>query len=383
MEILVLVFLLISFIIYGLIEYYKHQSVLSTIPIRIHVNGARGKSSVTRLIAAGLRAGGLKTLAKTTGSAPRIIDNNGEDHIIHRLRSASIGEQIKLIKLFSGEKPDAMVMECMAVQPEYQWVTEQRMVKSTIGIITNVRPDHLDEMGYDLNSIALSLSNTVPYNSTFITAEEKITEPLKQVSEQRNSKFYQTSSNDVSKEYMLKFPFLEHAENVALALKVCEEAGVDPDVALDGMIHTKPDPGALEIIDLNIKDNKIYFINAFAANDPHSTYMVWKMMCDRLSENKRCIFLNTREDRRYRTKQLLDLCFNKLKPERLIIRGDNILKLIPDDIDLNIEYKIFSSSSDPDEIIDYIRRFPNFFIMGIGNIVGWGDQFMKELRLYE
>ncbi len=383
MEIYVLVFLFISFIVYGSIEYYKHQSVLSSIPIRIHINGARGKSSVTRLVAAGLRAGGLKTLAKTTGSAPRIIDQKGKDHVIHRLRSASIGEQINLIKLFSNEKPDAMVIECMAVQPEYQWVTEQRMVKSTIGVITNVRPDHLDEMGYDLESIALSLANTIPFYSTFITAEQKNVVPLKKISEKRKTKFLQSSPDEIDTDYMLKFPFLEHAENVALALKVCEQAGVEKEVALDGMIHTKPDPGALEILDFKNKGKEIYFINAFAANDPHSTAMVWDMMCNRLSNSKKCIFLNTREDRRYRTKQLLDLCFYKMKPEKLIIRGDNILKLIPDDIDLKIEYKIFSSSTMPEELISYIMQQNDYFIMGIGNIVGWGDQFIKELRTYE
>ena len=89
----------------GILENYYHNKSLMKIPHRIHVNGARGKSSVTRLVAAGLRAGGLKVLAKTTGSAPRIIDVNGEDQVIHRLRAASIGEQIKLIRYFSKKKP--------------------------------------------------------------------------------------------------------------------------------------------------------------------------------------------------------------------------------------------------------------------------------------
>ena len=65
------------------------------------MNGTRGKSSVTRLIAAGLRGGNLKTFAKTTGTTPRIINEKGKDVEIHRLRSASIGEQIKLIRYFS------------------------------------------------------------------------------------------------------------------------------------------------------------------------------------------------------------------------------------------------------------------------------------------
>ena len=98
-----LTFLLLLLIFVGISEYYFHSRYLSTIPIRIHVNGTRGKSSVTRLIASGLREGGLKTLAKTTGTTPRIINENGKDIVIHRLRSASIGEQIKFIRYFSRQ----------------------------------------------------------------------------------------------------------------------------------------------------------------------------------------------------------------------------------------------------------------------------------------
>ena len=77
-----LIILILTLLVLGGIEYYNHTFVLSQLPIRIHVNGARGKSSVTRLIAAGLREGGLKTIAKTTGSAPRIIDEFGKDPAI-------------------------------------------------------------------------------------------------------------------------------------------------------------------------------------------------------------------------------------------------------------------------------------------------------------
>ena len=58
--------------------------------------GLEVKSSVTRLIAAGLREAGMKTFAKVTGTAPRVIDELGIDRIIHRLRLPSIGEQVKL-----------------------------------------------------------------------------------------------------------------------------------------------------------------------------------------------------------------------------------------------------------------------------------------------
>ncbi len=74
-----IVFLLaVAFLLYGIVEYRVHLSNLHAVPIRIHVNGTRGKSSVARLIAAGLRAGGICTVAKTTGSAARYIHPAGE-----------------------------------------------------------------------------------------------------------------------------------------------------------------------------------------------------------------------------------------------------------------------------------------------------------------
>lgn len=50
--------------LYLIIENIIHNISIKSIPIRIHVNGTRGKSSVARLIAAGVRAGGYTTVAK-------------------------------------------------------------------------------------------------------------------------------------------------------------------------------------------------------------------------------------------------------------------------------------------------------------------------------
>jgi UDP-N-acetylmuramyl tripeptide synthase len=98
----------LSFIIfspfYGIVallavEYRQHQKRLRTFPVRIHVNGTRGKSSVTRLIGAGLRAGGLQALTKVTGTYPRIILPNGKEVAVYRKAGANIIEQVKVVKL--------------------------------------------------------------------------------------------------------------------------------------------------------------------------------------------------------------------------------------------------------------------------------------------
>ena len=62
----------------------------------------------------------------------------------------------------------------MAVNPQYQWVSEHKMIQSTMSVITNVRPDHLDEMGLTIQENAMSLSNTIPFNSTMITVQRDL-----------------------------------------------------------------------------------------------------------------------------------------------------------------------------------------------------------------
>ena len=371
----IIIFILI---IIGSIEMQMHLKSINRIPIRIHVNGTRGKSSVVRLIASGLRNGGYKTLAKTTGTVPRIINENGKDIELHRLRSASIGEQIKLIRYFSKQSPDVMVVECMAVNPQYQWISEHRIVRSNVSVITNVRKDHVDEMGATNKDIAYSLSNTIPYNSKLFTSEKKYFNIFKKVSKYRNTNIARASENNIDKEYLNNFHYLEHPENISLALEVCKELGVSENKALEGMLNTTPDPGALLIWDIKNNNN---FVSAFAANDPDSTLKVWNLIENKFN-NKICFFLNTRNDRRYRTLQLIDLVVKKINPDLFIIRGDNINSKIYLNNE-SIKFKIFAMDTSQDEVIDYILQLKKYSVIGIGNMVGWGEIFLQQLEEYK
>ena len=376
----ILVVLLSIIIILAIIEQYLHNRSLNKIATRIHVNGSRGKSSVVRLIAAGLRAGGLNTIAKTTGTSARIINNDGTDTKIHRLRSASIGEQVKLIRGFSKKKPDVVIFECMAVQPQYQWISEHKMIKSDISVITNARLDHIDEMGINLNHIARSLSNTIPFNKTIICNDGEEKKVFKDVANDRGSKFISTSPNIIDNSTMERFCFIEHKENVAIALTVCTHLGVSPEQALDGMVSTQPDPGALIVSDLVIDGTHKTFISAFAANDPQSTLMVLKLIKKQFSKKKITVFLNTRIDRIYRTKQLINLLYNKFIPSEIIIRGDHINQITSEYKNNNQTTVIeFSTDQQMKKIINAFKRSDGDVIIGIGNIVGWGERFLDKL----
>ena len=351
--------------------------------MRIHVNGTRGKSSVTRLIAAGLRAGGKRTFAKTTGTAPRVIDAEGIDRIIHRLRSPSIGEQVRLLKYFSAEKPDVVVMECMAVQPQYQWISEHQMVKSDIGVITNARPDHLDEMGPTDVDVVRSLCNSVPIDGTLITAEEKYKNILEEVAEQNGSEFLHSDEGSITDSELNKFSYIEHPQNIAIALDVCKKMGIKRDVALTGMHSVKPDLGALIVWKLKGENGSLQFVNGMAANDPVSTLQIWKFVIDRYpTTSGSAVFFNSRDDRPLRTNQMLELTFEEIKPEHFIIRGDKIASKVNRLIHHSPETKvqIFPLDDKIDSVSKSILDLPeDILVFAIGNQVGEGQNILQKL----
>ena len=204
-------------------------------------------------------------------------------------------------------------MECMAVQPQYQWVTETKMLHSTLGVITNVRLDHIDVMGYTLPEIAGALGNTIPKNQNLFTAEKIHFNKLKEISEKRNCNIHLADENLVTEEEMKGFGYIEHKENVALALAVTEHLGIDRKIALKGMHKAIPDAGALRLSRVNVFQKKINFFNAFAANDPQSTLMIWTRIKEEIGlRGVKMILLNTRQDRLDRAKQLTGMIGSEL-----------------------------------------------------------------------
>ena len=322
----VLLVVLIILSLYGLIEFYFHQKRIHSIPIRVHINGTRGKSSVTRLIGAALRESGIKTITKVTGTYPRLILEDGSEVGIYRKAGANIIEQLSITRFASKRNAQAIVMECMAVQPQYQWITENKMLHSTLAVITNVRLDHIDVMGYSLPEIATALGNTIPKNQYLLTAEKIVFNKLKEIADKRNCKIQLAEPDLVTEEEMKEFSYIEHKENVALALAVSLHLGIERKTALNGMYKAIPDAGALKLSSVNAFNKKINFYNAFAANDPQSTLMIWeKLRAENELRGIKMILLNTRQDRLDRAKQLTAMVGHELKNQfdNLILIGQS------------------------------------------------------------
>lgn len=278
----------------GMIEAAVTARARASVPIRVHVNGSRGKSSTTRLISAVLREAGIPVLAKVTGATPVLILPDGTERRVKRLAPASIREQIRLLWMARRLGVRAIVVECMAIQPDLQWVSERRIVASTVGVITNVRPDHLEEMGGSSREIALSLANTVPRRATLVTGEDRFEDVFASRAARLGTRVVvakKTSRSALTPAWQ--------AENEAVALAVARELGVRDGVALAAIGNARARPGALANGTLQLGGTAIACLDATPANDPESFDSVVDDWLERLNTtaNRLVVVFNHRDDR--------------------------------------------------------------------------------------
>ncbi|MGB8332005.1 MAG: poly-gamma-glutamate synthase PgsB [Polyangiales bacterium] len=366
-------------VVLGVLEYILHRRRLARIPIRIHVNGTRGKTSVTRLIAAGLRESGIRTVAKTTGTVPRFILPNGREVPVYRPGGANIIEQKQAVTMAAAQRAQALVVECMALQPHLQWLSEWKLVRATHGVITNARPDHLDVMGPTEEDVAHALAATVPVGGVFITAERKHREFFQQVAEDRGSRFHAAEdiSHPVTPEQVAAFPYLEHQENIELALAVCEDLGIDNETALRGMWRAKPDPGAMTEAEVEFFGRHIVFVNGFAANDPISTQYIWEQSLRRHPDlERRIAVFNCRADRADRSEQLAESYASWTQADEVVLLGTGqyIFARTAVKCGLDPTRLVFVDRTHPADIFEILLGLADSsaLIMGLGNIAGSG-----------
>ncbi|MBI4127875.1 MAG: poly-gamma-glutamate synthase PgsB [Parcubacteria group bacterium] len=315
-----------AFVLWLVRERIHHVRRLVSIPHRIHVNGTRGKSSVTRLIAAILREAGFKTIGKVTGSGTNLIDFDGNDIPIARKGEASVFEQISVMRNALPKDTEAIVFECMAIRPEFQKFLEEKVMRSTIGVITNVREDHMDEMGYSLSEIAESLATTIPYGGHLVTAEEDpvLLGILKDCALRRGTQVHQANAHLVDARYLTSFPYLEHKENILIGLAVAAILGIPREVALKGMRKAKPDPGVLQLSHHEIDGKKIVWANLFAINDRES--VIRNALAIKARYGRKAyttvVILNNRADRPARAEQFAKLMSRDLSCDLVVTIGE-------------------------------------------------------------
>ncbi|MFI1072942.1 poly-gamma-glutamate synthase PgsB [Streptomyces puniciscabiei] len=369
----------------GVVEQRRHFTNLDHIPTRVLVNGIRGKSSITRLCAGALRGGGLVTVAKTTGTAARFIHPDAtEEPVYRKFGIANVVEQIGIVRRAAAYKPDALVIECMAVMPALQEINQSKLIRSTIGVLCNVREDHLAEMGPTLDDVARSLSRSMPEDGICVTAEKDRFHILQEEADARNCKLVYADPETVTDEELRGFSWFTFKENVAIALAVAELLGVDRETALQGMYDAPPDPGVLSVERyLTHEGKKLRFANVFAANDPESTLMNINQLLDLGAIHRPLnVVINCRPDRVERNGQMGEI-IPDLDPERVFVIGHPAKSAI-DAIPAEFRSRAVDLGGDKRDPEEFMGRMldmlgPDSSMVAIGNIHGQGEILLEHL----
>jgi poly-gamma-glutamate synthase PgsB/CapB len=364
-----------------LVEKQDIRSCVRSFRIRILVNGTRGKSSVTEYIASGILNSQPDVMAKITGKIPKII-HNGLERTVRRAGVARVQEQISILRLAAKENVKYLILECMSLSPAYQQL-ESLVFQPHIYVITNIRDDHREEMGKSIGEQAESICSAIPKNCTVITNETRYLYLIKETAAIRNS--IVVSLQDQKNIHINELPEGIFFENVALALAVCDIAGVDRKLAEEGVMRcvlTMENP--LSTIIYGSK--KIRFLNAFAVNDIDSTVAFINNWLKIPGYNGRfSVIFNSRGDRPLRT-DLFAGWLGKVSAsiDAIIITGDHLYRA---------RYSLLRAGVENEKIYTWrekqlISLKKNLFetvsegslVAGVGNIGGTGFRIINELK---
>lgn len=375
----------------GMYEKHRHQKNIDALPLRININGIRGKSTVTRLIMGVVKEADYKAVGKTTGTDARMIywDTDEEAPIKRKPQGPNIGEQKNVIKEAVDRGANAMVSECMAVNPDYQVIFQEQLLQANIGVIVNVLEDHMDVMGPTLDEVAEAFVATIPRDGHLIITNDQYADYYTKMAKQRNTKVIIADNSKISEAYLRSFEYMVFPDNASLALAVAEAIGVSEEVAFRGMLNAPPDPGAMRILQIesNTSTQMSYFVNGFAANDASSTLSIW----DRVKQigyptEKPVIVMNCRADRVDRTEQFAFDVLPYISAEHLVLIGETTSPIVEEYEKGNLPYEKLHNleSLDTDEIMkSLVPLLEGRTIYGIGNIHGAAEPLIHQLNQHK
>ena len=265
-------------------------------PTRIHVNGTRGKSSVTRYIAAGMRESGRRTWAKVTGVRPTIIGPDGLYWPIKRRGGPRVQEQFRIMKQAAADDAQCLVLECMSIQPELQ-VLEGRFFRPHIYVLTNVKDDHREALGNDIESQIRSLCEAMQPGSHVITTEGNHLAILRELAAKRGNEVSVVAP--LTREQEAALPDGVFSINVALAVAACEICGIPSHISMPEIVREASTNSRATIPS---RVGEAWFVDGFAVNDVPSATEFIQLWQSRFPEARgMTVLFNARADRPLRS----------------------------------------------------------------------------------
>jgi poly-gamma-glutamate synthase PgsB/CapB len=277
----------------------------------------------------------------------------------------------------------------VAVHPETQWVSEHKIVYSTIGIITNIREDHQDVYGPDLQDAANSLKSTIPNNGILVTADRNFFSLFQKQAERLNTKTILVEPENINFPKDEKSENIFFKENVAIALQTGQLLNIEENICWQGILKAKPDPGALTIYKLRINEKRLWFVNAFAANDRESILLIWEkvkqLLPEKVINSPKFAILNNRGDRITRIIQFTRILSKEIAVEHIFLVGQNTRLSNNQLIQNGYPARQITPINDLDNINYVLQQISQFIeeegmVYGLGNTRGFGLKLMDYLQ---
>jgi len=302
---------------YFTIEYQLLKTRLKKIPIRIMVNGTRGKSTTVKIIYEILRLEKQKVFAKTTGEKPLQYLPNGINKTILRISPASILENIRILRKWAHESPDSVVMECMALQPETQFILSNRIFQPNYILITNILVDHAEVMGQNVGEITETILECLHPKAEIFMNENQLNGFF---ASEDLPNLHRIASTDTFPERMDHIPSDILDQNWTLIKNFTHHLKIDLQTTFQ--CFKKEWARISKDIYLRIPDLNISIWNLFSVNDTQSTNLFIQHSRDELPQNSQeIILLNTRKDRPLRTKLFAEFLNREFKSANIWITG--------------------------------------------------------------
>jgi poly-gamma-glutamate synthase PgsB/CapB len=292
-----------AFLFYTGVEYLLLNRSLGRIPLRILVNGTRGKSTLVKIIYGMLRQSGQKVFAKSSGEQPVELLPDGRVRIIPRHAPASIIENVRILRRWSWQSPDAAIIECMALQPETQGILARFIFKPHYTLITNILPDHAEAAGSSLKEMSETMLECIDENAR-VLLPENLAGSLR-------------LKNKAAKEVLAAAaePYPESFEHIppqvihqswCLTKALAGRLGITTDIASRAFRDTWESVN--RGIRLSSPELNFTFWNLFSVNDVESAAAIIRHSGECRQRGRQTIVVfNTRSDRPLRTRDFINL----------------------------------------------------------------------------
>ena len=307
-----LIGLFLLFVVFLVAESVYYNRRLYRISLRISVSGTRGKSSIVRTLASVLREHGITVLAKTTGSEATFILPDGSTQPIKRKGLTTVLEQKRLIFKTARLNADCVITEIMSIHPENHVVETHKLIRPAITILSNFRADHTDVAGDSIDELsALFINDIYPGSKVFIP-EKEINEFIIKGIEKNKARLIPAITGTSDELNLNETVCQMHiSANLDVVVATARYLRIPDETIVKGITNTRLDIGKMEIFTLHSGIRKIWFVNAFAANDPLSTRLIMektlRILAPEITAATEIIgLLALRNDRGERSRQWLD-----------------------------------------------------------------------------